>query len=387
MTDDARTSAAISRRQLLHVTAAVAITTMIPARSMAADGDTIRIMGVETAALEDWAPYTQETGLKVAFTGINSDPGVFRQEVVANSAGDSVDIFLMDGGIEDELGPKGFFMPIDGSKIEGWSTIPENMRMSPLLMAGDAVYGIPAVLNADSFAYDRTLFDDKEPLSFALLFESEATKGKVGLENTWLTTLPMAANYLKVAKGCRNCRSRQHVAGRGQSRGRLFNRAKEGRPVQGIVESFDQSVDMMARKEAVVSNVWEPAVEALQKKGMNIGYATTREGYNKWLIGAFVPETSQGAWDRGACLQGPGGIAWGSLFRADRNPPGLCDRSSGTWARLRQGTQSSGRSDCRDRGQHREGGEGSLLHPCSGRMPAPTHVTEIEAEWERFRQA
>ena len=386
MTDDARTSGALNRRQLLHVTAAAAMTTMIQSRSMAADGDTIRIMGVETAALEDWAPYTQETGLKVAFTGINSDPGVFRQEVVANSAGDSVDIFLMDGGIEDELGPKGFFMPIDGSKIDGWSSIPENMRMSPLLMAGDTLYGIPAVLNADSFAYDRTVFDDKEPLSFALLFESDATKGKVGLENTWLTTLPMAANYLKVAKGAAIADPANMSPEEAKAVVDFLIERKKAGQFRALWSSFDESVDMMARKEAIVSNVWEPAVKALQKKGMKIGYAITREGYNKWLIGAFVPKQVK---DRGtealvykalagllggaysaqiAILRGyaTGHPELGLAYAKAHNLP--ADQIAAIEANIVKV-------------------EKKFAAPLFWQNAAPTHVTEIEAEWERFRQA
>ncbi len=128
---------------------------------------------------------------------MGSDPGIFRQEVVANEIGERVDIVLMDGGIEDDLGEKGFFLPLTGEGVPTWSKISPEILKSPLATGPTGIqYGLPVVMNADSFAYYPEEIGEDEPLSYALMFESEKTLGKVALENTWLTTFPMAAMYL-----------------------------------------------------------------------------------------------------------------------------------------------------------------------------------------------
>jgi spermidine/putrescine-binding protein len=194
----------LRRREILKGTAAGAAALTAPAilmrapRRAAAQENTVRILGVETAALEDWSEVERETGVKIEFTGIDSDPGLFVQEVIANEAGDDFDIFAFDGGIEDRLGAEGYLLPVDEAALKRWAEVSEDVKRSPLLQGADGTqYGVPLVFNADSFAYYLDAIEQEEPLSYKLLFDSEATLGQAALEDTWLTTLPMAALYLK----------------------------------------------------------------------------------------------------------------------------------------------------------------------------------------------
>ena len=93
------------------VAALAAAPTIITSRRGAADDNVVRILGVETVAIADWSDFEKDTGLKMEFTGIDSDPGLFMQEIVANEAGSDYDIFAFDGGLEDTLGPEGYFLP------------------------------------------------------------------------------------------------------------------------------------------------------------------------------------------------------------------------------------------------------------------------------------
>jgi putative spermidine/putrescine transport system substrate-binding protein len=380
-------TATISRRTLLQTSAAASVAAMMPGAARADTGGTIRIMGVETAALDDWTEYTAETGLKVEFTGINSDPGIFRQEVVANAAGENVDIFLMDGGIEDELGTKGYFMPLDGTKIPGWTDMPEDVRQSPLVTdPKGTVYGVPAVLNADSFAYDADVIDGAAPLSFGLLFDSDKTLGRVGLENAWLTTLPMAATYLKASKGAAIQNPSNMTADEAKLVVDFLIARKKAGQFRALWSSFDESVDMLARKEAIVSNVWEPAVKALQKQGKNYRYAYTVEGYNKWLIGAYVPSQVKDRGTEDMVYKALGGFLGGSYsariavlrgYATGRPELGLEYAKSHNLPADQIADIEANISKINKK----------FMAQLFWQNTTPDNLSVIEGEWERFRQA
>lgn len=355
-------------------------------RSAAADGDTINIMGVETAALDDWTAFEQETGLKVAFTGINSDPGLFQQEIVANAAGDTTDIFLMDGGIQSTLGPKGYFMALDTTTLPGWDQLPDDLRHSPLLMGSDQkLYGIPAVLNADSFAYYPDAISEKEPLSLALLFESEETMGKVGLENTWLTTLPMAATYMKVAKGATIGDPANMTPAEAASVVDFLLERKRAGQFRLFWATFDESLDAMARRETIVSNVWEPVVKQLNRDGKDVRYAATREGYNKWLIGAYVASQVAERGNQEVVQKALAGLLGGAYSAriAELRGYGTAHPQLGLeYLKAHAGTP-----------EQIQAVEANIVKidqkfkaPLFWQNAAPDNLRAIEAEWERLRQ-
>ncbi|MBS7537509.1 ABC transporter substrate-binding protein [Ancylobacter lacus] len=379
----------LSRRAVLKAAAAGAAVLAAPGliRQARAATPTVRIMGVETAALTDWSAFEKETGLTVEFTGINSDPGIFRQEVVANAAGERIDIFLMDGGIEDELGTKGFFAPIDTAKVKGWGEAPAAVMNSPLAQGPDGQqFGMPVVMNADSFAYYPEAIDEKEPLSYALLFESDTTLGKVALENTWLTSLPMAATYLKVT-------GRQTIADPSNMTPAeakavvdfLVARKKAGQ-FRALWSTFEESIDLMARKEVVAINCWEPAVKELHKQGKDVRYAFTREGYNKWMICAYVPkEAATGARADivAKALSGFLGGAYAAQIAVLRGYATANAKAGLAYAE----TQKMPAEDIESIKANIAKIEKKFAAPLFWQNAAPANLQAIEAEWERFRQA
>jgi putative spermidine/putrescine transport system substrate-binding protein len=281
-----------SRRQLLKSTAAIAATLAMPGiiGRAAAAGETIRILGLSTAQLNDWSGFEKETGLKVEFTAHSAtDPGAERQEIVANAAGDSYDLFILSGSLGNDVGPVGF-LPLTGESVPSWSKVPEYVMRSPLAVGPDGTqWGMPVIMNADSFAYVVDEIDEEEPLSYSVLFENNKALGRVALENGWATTMAFAAMYVK-AKGevpiedPANLRPEEARA----VADFLIARKKAGQ-FRAMWSTWEESIDMFERGEVIVSNVWEPAARELKRKGMNVKYAYTKEGYFKWLQAAYVP--------------------------------------------------------------------------------------------------
>lgn len=283
----------MTRRSLLTTASAAGAALAMPAyiRRAQAEESTVTIMGVETAALDDWGLFEKATGVTIKFEGMNSDPGVFRQEVVANSVGDRVDIMLMDGGIEDDLGEKGFFMPLTGDDIPSWSKIPASVLKSPLAQGPTGTqYGLPVVMNADSFAYYPDELGEKEPLSYSVLFENDKTKGRVALENNWMTTFPMAAMYVNASGKHAIADPANMSAEEAKAVADFLIERKKAGQFRTFWSTWEESVDLLASKEVIAINCWEPAVLEVQKKGGAVRYATTTEGYNKWVISAYVPK-------------------------------------------------------------------------------------------------
>lgn len=377
----------ISRRTVLKGAAGAAAMVPLSRSGFAQTAETIRIMGVETAALEDWSAFEAEIGMKVEFVGINSDPGIFRQEVVANSAGDEIDIFLMDGGIQNQLGPQGYFMPIEGEKIPNWTSLPQDMRASPLLTdTQGTVYRIPAVLNADSFAYYPEDIGEEEPLSLALLFESEKTLGKVGLENTWLTTLPLAATYLKVSKGAAIGNPSNMTPEEVKLVTDFLVERKRAGQFRLLWTTFDESLDAMARRETIVSNVWEPVVKELNKRGLNVRYADTKEGYNKWLIAAFVPSQVRDRGTQDLVYKALGGFLGGAYGAQIAELRGYATGRPEAALAFGESNKSSPEQLAAIQANIAKIDK-KFTAPLFWQNAAPDNLQVIEAEWERFRQA
>ncbi|MEX2298101.1 MAG: extracellular solute-binding protein, partial [Dongiaceae bacterium] len=196
----------ISRRQVLKGTAAAATVLAAPRiitgpiRQAQAADDVIRIMGVTTVALPDWSEFEKDTGLKVEFTPIDDAIGTFLHEVEANDAGERYDLFAAFSGPWKGLAEKGHLLQVDSSRMPNWEGVSESVQTSPLIMGGEgALWSVPLVMNADSFAYFPELVGappSPEPVSWNILFDNEATKGMVALDDSFFT-LQHCAAYLK----------------------------------------------------------------------------------------------------------------------------------------------------------------------------------------------
>jgi hypothetical protein len=143
---------------------------------------------------------------------------------------------------------------------------------------------------------------------------------------------------------------------------------------------------MLGSKEVIVSNVWEPAVKQLKKAGKNVKYAYTVEGYNKWLIGAYVASQVKDRGTEDLVYKALGGLLGGAYsariavlrgYATGRPELGLeyakaHDFPAEDIAAIEANIEKVNKK---------------FEAPLFWQNAAPPEVSAIEAEWDRFRQA
>ena len=113
--------------------------------------------------------------------------------------------------------------------------------------------------------------------------------GKVSLEDTWLTTFAMAGMYLKHHGLATIDQPSNMTPEEAKTTADFLIERKNAGQFRSLWGTWEESIDLMANGEVIVQNCWEPAVKALQRQGHNVRYAYTVEGYNKWMLGAYIP--------------------------------------------------------------------------------------------------
>ena len=295
----------LSRRQVLKGTAVAATTLAAPAiisspmrRARAAD-DVIRIMGVTTVALPDWSEFEADTGLKVEFTPIDDAIGTFLHEVEANDAGERYDLFAAFSGPWKGLAEKGYLLSVDSSRMSNWAGVSESVQTSPLIMGGEgALWSVPLVMNADSFAYFPEMLgvpSAPEPVFWNLLFDNDATKGMVALDDSFFT-LQHCAAYLKFHNIADIGNPGNLTASECETVANFLIERKQAGQFRTFWVTYDEQVSLLVNQEVAVETAWEPAALEAQAQGVPVEYAWTIEGYDKWMINAFIPQQAE---DRG----------------------------------------------------------------------------------------
>lgn len=379
----------ITRRSLLKTGTAfgaAALATPFYARKAFAAGGKVRVLGVTTVALPSWEGFNADTGMEIEFTAINSDPGLYVQEVVANEVGDDYDVFAFDGGIEDRLGASGHFQAIDGSQLERWNEVSADVKASPLLQgAGGEQYGAPIVFNADSFGYySAEVGGGADALSWGTIFENDALLGKVAIEDTWLTTLPNAALYL-IGKGANIQNPSNMTAEEAKMVVDFLIERKKAGQFRAFWHSYEESVDLLGNREVIAQQCWEPVVKQLQREGKAVEYANTTEGYSKWMIGAYLPAQAEGE----------------RLERAYKAIDWFLGGQYGAQIAVNQGYATANpnaslkfATDAGWTDDQKAGIEFNISKvdrkmslPHYWQNSSPDNVAAIEAEWSRFKQA
>jgi putative spermidine/putrescine transport system substrate-binding protein len=260
-----------------------------------AQDNVIRMMGVTTVALPDWSQFEADTGLKMEFTPIDDNIGIFYHEVKANDAGDRYDLFAQLTGVYPSLRDEGYIMSLDPTQMPLWAGASKDVTESPLLLsttaAGVASYGVPLVFNADTFGYFPVKLNEPRPpeaVSFDLVFDNQKTMGLVGLDDSFFT-LTYAAGFMK---------------GRGLAQidkpadltpeecvvvaDYLIERKKAGQ-FRTFWATFEEQVSLFVNEEVLASICWEPGVKDAQRQGADVEFATCHEGFAKWMIAGFIP--------------------------------------------------------------------------------------------------
>ncbi|MCB1497513.1 MAG: extracellular solute-binding protein [Bauldia sp.] len=292
---------ALTRRGILKggaytVLAALAARSLTPA--LAASGK-IKVYGTAAQGLEDWSGFTEATDLDMEFTPTNGDPGVVMREIVSNEIGETYDLFLTETGMQKVLG-KDWFLPIDTGNpaLTLWSRVSE--AFTKPLAADGVQYGVPNVGGADSFGYRPEALgvtDPKTVLSWELMFESEKTKGRVGLSTTLVYSFPLMAQYV-ANKGYAKIADVTNLTGPEAKAVADFGieRKKAGQ-FRSFFVGFDEQTQLLGNGEVDILNCWSDAVVvANEQAGKTIAYYAYADYYFKWGNALFIAKQAK---DRG----------------------------------------------------------------------------------------
>jgi putative spermidine/putrescine transport system substrate-binding protein len=291
----------MTRRSLMHGAlgvAGAAVAGSIPGLSQQAwaAGTPVKGYGVTTAQLKDWSIMTKSIGVEVEYTPTNADVGVFMRDVMSNDLGETHDLFIFDGGVEDVLGPEGYFAEIveNHPELTLWARTSDNWKRSDILRADDKQYGVPVIGNGDCFGYFPAAIDANpnglDEVPWTTFFEGEKVKGRVAIDRSWLQSMSEAANFLKHhGKATIEDPADMTKEESRQVADYLAERKRAGQ-FRTIFSAFEEQVQLLSNKEVDMINCWEPATkEANNALGPNtVIYAFTVEGYYKWGHGAYV---------------------------------------------------------------------------------------------------
>ena len=281
----------LKRMGKLAATAGAGMLAIKPPHARAAD-NVIRVMGVTTVALPDWSQFEADTGLKMEFTPIDADIGPFFHEVKANDAGDRYDIFATGSGVYRSLSEEGYILPIDTSRLPLWAGASREFRENPMIMgAGGTAWSVPLVFNADSFGYFPKVLNEPrppEPVSFDLIFDNKKTLGYVGLDDSYFT-LTVAANFMKWRKLAEIGHPAEMTPKECRTVADYLIERKKARQFRVFWATYEEHVGLFVNREVRAQMCWEPGIKDARRQGADVEYATTHEGYGKWMISGFIP--------------------------------------------------------------------------------------------------
>ena len=245
----------------------------------------------------DWSRYTKASGWSVNLVAIGNAPSAILNTLVAGGGTASYEVINIVGGMQKPLVDNNLIEVIDTAQLPNWA---KDKNIDEFLGKGkpgfnfigyeDKVYGVPTVLQGDSFAY---LPEKTGRLnSYAALFDPK-WKGYVALEDNYTTAGQKTALYLKHAKLAQIANPDDMTADEIKTViDFLIDQKKKGQ-FRVIWSSFQQAVDLIVNKEVYVIDCWEPMVFVSKSKGVDAVYADPKEGYLLWAMAAYLTKNSK----------------------------------------------------------------------------------------------
>ena len=262
---------------------------------------TIRLLGgASTLIPGDWTQFEKDTGLKMEFSLLKDDPGVFFNDVMVNDAGSRYDIISMLAGVQGPLVEGDWILPIDRSRIPNWAGVEPGVKSNPQLtgMETDVLWGVPMYMNADTFGYFPELLGEPRPpeeVSWNLVFDNEKTLGQSAVGDNFYT-LTFAAAYMKYHNLATIDQPENMTASEVAAVADYMIERKKAGQFRTYWSTFDDQISNFVNGEALAQVCWEPAVKESRKQGADIEYAWTPEFYVKWMAAGFIPVQAE---DRG----------------------------------------------------------------------------------------
>lgn len=267
---------------------------------------TLRVLGTHVTLQEPLRQQAQkDLGIDIQF----APGGSARVLHQASTRPQSFDLYEQWSNSIKVLWQAGTIQPIDVKRLQYWNeindlTLTGKLTAESQIGAGDApnkllyvqkngeigsnptgqVSFLPYVHNVDSFGYDADIVGKGTPYeseSWSWLLD-DRWKGRVALVNEPTIGLFDAALAIQ-ASGRATFEDIGNLTK--PEINKLFSILVELRRAghfRGFWNSVPNSVDLMARGEAVVESMFSPAVFALKANGTNCVYASPKEGYRAW---------------------------------------------------------------------------------------------------------
>jgi putative spermidine/putrescine transport system substrate-binding protein len=292
-------STASTRRDVLKLgvaaATALAVSPLLARSALAASSLTLADIGVGDPG--DWSKFTQASRHDVNVVSIGNSPSAVINQLLAGGGRTSFNIVNIVGGMQEPLVENELIRELDASRMSNWA---ENAFINDYLARGtpgfdfigyqDRFYGVPTVLQGDSFAY---LPDETGELdSYGALFDPRF-KGFVALEDNYTTAGQKTALYL-------NASGQAQIADPSDMAPEEFKTVidflierKRAGQFRVIWSSFEQAVNLLTSKEVHVMDCWEPMVFVARDQGTNAVYASPKEGYLLWAMAAYVVNNPQ----------------------------------------------------------------------------------------------
>ena len=391
-----RTGPLSSRRQVLRAGGALGIAGLFGAPRLVppalAAGRTLTIADVGVGDPGgDWSRFEQPTGNQVNLVSIGNAPSAVVNQLLAGGGQATFDVINIVGGMQKPLVDNDLILELETSRLPNWQ---KDTYIEQYLAAGtpgfqfigyeDKIYGVPTVLQGDSFAYLPAETGDLD--SYAALFDPRV-KGFVALEDNYTTAGQKTALFLKHSGQADIADPADMTPEEVRTVTDYLIERKRAGQFRVIWSSFEQAVNLITSKEVHVIDCWEPMVFVAREQGHDVVYAAPKEGYLLWAMAAYVvsnPERSEGDLaDTYALLDfmlGPWYGAKITLLRgymtnptapeyAKAHPEEFSAEEAARVAEITAGVQR----------KFEQGG--------TWQNRWPTHVDVYEEEWQRFKSA
>lgn len=237
----------------------------------------------------DWSKF-ESAGVNVV--SIGNAPSAVLNQLIAGGGLSEFHLVNIVGGMQQPLVENDLIKEIDTSKLNNWAG---NAYIADYMSEGSPgfdfigfdgkIYGVPTVLQGDSFAYlpDQT----GELDSYAALFDPKF-KGFVSLEDNYTTAGQKTALYLKATGQAEIGDPADMTPEEVKTVMDFLIEHKKNGQFRVMWSSFEQAVDLLTSQEVHVMDCWEPMVFVAASQGHNVKYAAPKEGYLLWSMAAYI---------------------------------------------------------------------------------------------------
>lgn len=282
----------LNRRDAMRLAAMASVAGMAGIRpALAAGAINFADIGVGDPG-GDWSKYKAASGYDVNLVSIGNAPSAILNVLVASGGQGTYDIINIVGGMQKPLVENDLVEKIDTSKMPNWAKdtyleefLGKGKPGFKFIGLGDDIYGVPTVLQGDSFAY---LPEKTGPLdSYAALFDPK-WRGFVALEDNYTTAAQKTALYLKASGKAQIGNPDDMTKEEFKTVIDFLIEQKKAGQFRVIWNSFEQAVNLIVSKEVYVIDCWEPMVFVAKSKGIDAVYADPKEGYLLWAMAAYI---------------------------------------------------------------------------------------------------